>query len=192
MDPDPGPNATLLFEAAAEGCLDARERLLELVYDELRAIAAACLKGERPDHTLQATALANEAYVRLMRSREPTARTRQQFLSLAATAMRRILVNHARGRARLKRGGLRTRMPFAIALETPAPGDAAPIEVLALEEALERLAVLDQRKAKLVELRFFAGLGIDEAAEVLGIARSVAADDWRLARAWLAVQLERG
>lgn len=192
MDPDPGPNATLLFEAAAEGCLDARERLLELVYDELRAIAAACLKDERPDHTLQATALANEAYVRLMRSREPTARTRQQFLSLAATAMRRILVNHARDRARLKRGGLRSRVPFAIALETPAPDDAAPIEVLALEEALERLAALDQRKAKLVELRFFAGLGIDEAAEVLGIARSVASDDWRLARAWLAVQLERG
>jgi RNA polymerase sigma factor (TIGR02999 family) len=166
---------------------------LEVVYDELRLIAASAMRGERPDHTLQPTALAHEAYLRLVGDREIQARSRQQFFALAATAMRRILVNHARDRDRQKRGGDWRRMPFEIARETPgvAP-DITELDILALDEAMTRLEALDERKARLVELRFYAGMTLEEAAAVLDVARSVASDDWRMARAWLADQLGDG
>jgi len=166
---------------------------LPLVYAELRALAEACFREERGNHTLQPTALVHEAYVRLVDQSSIEWRGRSQFFVIAAKVMRNILVDHARGRGRLKRGGGWQEVTLdaierSLAVEAgggSSTSEDAPDELPRLHEALDRLATHDARKARLVELRFFAGLTLDQAAEILGVARSTASEDWRMARAWL-------
>ncbi len=174
---------TQLLSDLAGGDLRASDELFSMVYDQLRSIASAHFRHERDDHTLQPTALVHEAYLKLVDQAGAGYESRHEFFKLASRAMRNILVDHARGKGRLKRGGDRRQIPLEAAEALlPAGGN---VDVVALDEALERLASLDERKASLVELRFFGGLGADQAAEVLGISRSTAAEDWRFARAWL-------
>ncbi len=177
-------HATRLLNLASGGELAAAADLLPLVYDELRLLAESFFRNERDDHTLQPTALVHEAYVRLIDQSSIEWKSRNQFFVIAAKAMRNILVDHARAKGRLKRGGGWQERTLA-AVEDSLGAESDPVDMLALNEALERLAELDERKARLVELRFFAGLNEADAAELLGIARSTAAEDWRMARAWL-------
>lgn len=154
-------------------------------YDEIRRLARGCMRGERADHTLAPTALANEAFLRLFGAR-PQFASGAEFLAAAVTTLRRILVEHWRRRSRQRRGGDRQRSPIdADSLAAPEP-DA---RLLDLDAALQRLAALDLHKARLVELRFFAGLSVAEAAAVLGLSERTAARDWRLARAFLRAEL---
>lgn len=184
MASDLQTTVTRLLREASGGRRDAVAELMPLLYDELRVLAGSAFRDERHEHTLQPTALVHEAFLRLAGTEEIRAQNRLQFLALASTAMRNILVDHARGRSRQKRGGDdRRRVSLTVALDQATSG--RPLDVLALHEALDSLAALDERKARLVELRFFGGLTNDQAAEVLGVARSTAAEDWRMARAWL-------
>lgn len=161
--------------------------LLELAYKELRGLAALLLSEERPGHTLQPTALAHEVWLRLGGQDQARYSNKQHFLSVAAHAMRRILVDHARRRLAERRGGgaLRVTATFS---ELSAEG-APDYDVLALEDALEALEALDPRAARIVELRFFAGLSEDEVAELLDVSRSTVTREWRMARAWLAERM---
>jgi RNA polymerase sigma factor (TIGR02999 family) len=174
---------TQVLAAMAAGQPQAAEQLLPLVYDELRRVAAAQMAHERPGQTLQATALVHEAYLRLVGGDQTTPwENRRHFFAAAAEAMRRILIERARRRRRLRHGGEHRRVELEdaeIAAETP------PVDLLALDEALDQLAAEDGQKAELVNLRFFAGLSEQEAAEVLGISRATAARHWAYARAWL-------
>ena len=174
---------TRLLEAAADGDRRAPADLLALVYDELRRLAAARLAAEAPGQTLQATALVHEAYLRLVGGPQPQDwNGRGHFFGAAAEAMRRILVEQARKRARLKRGGDRRRLDLdALQLSVPEAGD----ELLALDEALDEFSHKHPDKAALVKLRYFAGLTVDEAAQSLGISTSTADRHWTFARAWL-------
>ncbi len=183
VGPADNDTVTRLLGQAASGDARATTELLPLVYEELRRMAAAFFAGERPGHTLQPTALVHEAYLKLVGQPIEWA-SRGQFFCVAAKAMRNLLVDHARGRGRGKRGGGWQRINALSAVEDAGRG-ADPLDVLALDEALGQLADLDERKARLVELRFFAGLTSDEAADSLGISRATAAEDWRMARAWL-------
>jgi len=171
-----------LLNAAAAGNGSAVNDLLPLVYDALRTLAADLFLQERRNHTLEATALVHEAYVRLVQQKEMEWNSRGQFFVIAAKAMRNILVDHARGRGRQKRGGGWDRVTLD---GLGGTGDGNTLDMLALDDAMNRLAAMDERKARLVELRFFAGLSSDDAAKVLGISRSTAAEEWRMARAWL-------
>lgn len=174
--------------AADDGPRSDAERLFPVVYDRLRALARRRLAAERSDHTLQPTALVHEAYLRLADQRAEFA-SRTQFVAIASRAMRRILIDHARARATAKRGG---GVPL-VTLETGLAGEEdGGLDVLVLDQALDRLARLDARQARLVELRFFGGLEIEEAADALGVSRSTAVRDWRRARAFLARALEAG
>jgi RNA polymerase sigma factor (TIGR02999 family) len=176
-------DVTALLRAWGRGDADAGERLLPIVYVELRRQAARLLRRERRDHTLQPTALVHETYLRLIEQRAADWKNRAQFFAVAATAMRRILVDHARRHGARKRGGSWDRISFDETRRAwPGPPD---VEILALEEALEELAGLDPAKVRLVELRFFAGLSLEETAAVLGVSESTVTRDWRLARAWL-------
>jgi len=176
-------DVTSILSAIEQGDPRAAEQLLPVVYDELRKLAAQRLAREAPGHTLQATALVHEAYLRLVGSGAPSRWDGcGHFFAAAAAAMRRILVEQARRKMRLKRGGGRRREPAD--LDALLAGDPAQ-EVLALHEALEQLAAQDPVKAKLVEMRFFAGLTLQQAAECLGISPSTADRAWRYARAWL-------
>jgi RNA polymerase sigma factor (TIGR02999 family) len=178
------PDVTRLLEASQRGDRQAAAELLPVVYDELRRQAAAWLNHEQPGHTLDATALVHEAYLRLVGNQ--TFENRAHFLAAAAQAMRRILVEHARGRGRLKRGGGRQRNAIdPDALAGPMPDE----ELLALHEALERLAGHDPIKAQLVELRFFGGMTLPDAAALLNISLSTAERGWRYARAWLYAEM---
>lgn len=178
---------TQILKNASDGDDSAVKRLMPLVYAELRALAKSCLQQERPDHTLQATALVHEAYVRLIRQEEVEWQNRAHFFGVAAQAIRRILVDHARGRRRAKRGGDCQRIHLDE--NTPAPHTANP-DILALNEALEKLGESHERAARVVELRFFGGLNREEVAEFLAISVRTVAGDWRLARAWLRRELE--
>lgn len=182
-------HATRLLNLAAGGEIAAAADLLPLVYDELHALAEAYFRQERDDHTLQPTALVHEAYLRLVDQSSIEWKSRNQFFVVAAKAMRNILIDHARSRGRLKRGGDWQERTLAAVEQSLADAADDPVDMLALDEALRRLADLDERKARLVELRFFAGLSEADAAELLGVARSTAAEDWRLARAWLHKEL---
>lgn len=183
---NPQQTITRLLNHAAGGGASASAELLPLVYDELRALAATFFRDQKRGHTLQPTALVHEAYLKLVDQTIEWS-SRNQFFVVAARAMRSILVDHARGKGRIKRGGELERV--ALASEPAAcEADALPIE--AIDAALSRLAALDERKAQLVELRFFGGLTGDEAADVLGLARSTAAEEWRMARAWLYAELK--
>ncbi len=166
-----------------------RKRLFEMLYADLKAQAAALLRRERPDHTLQATALVHEAWLKLIAPGSLRTNDRKHFLALAAQAMRRVLVDHARGRGREKRGGPRTRVELdeGVAIAEPDSQD-----LLAIDEALTRLYAQSERLGKLVELRFFAGLSRQDAAEALGISEATATRMWRVAKAELTRQLGDG
>ncbi len=171
-----------MLSQARGGDREALERLLPLVYDELRRIAAGFLRHERPGHTLQPTALVNEAYLRLLGQRSVDWQNRAQFLGIAAQSMRRVLVDHARARAAAKRGGMQTRVTLDDDHAIAPEGD---VDVMALDAALEELAVFDPRLAKVVELRFFGGLTNPEVAEALGISVATVDRERVTAVAWL-------
>jgi RNA polymerase sigma factor (TIGR02999 family) len=183
-------DVTKLLEAAASGDPRAAGELLPLVYDELRKLATARLAEEKPGQTLQATALVHEAYIRLVGGDVPRDwNGRTHFFAAAAEAMRHVLVDNARRKLRAKRGGGRQRVELDDAV--PAPADT-PDHLLALDEALTRLAAQDPEAAGLVNLRYFGGLSIEEAADVLGISRASAYRHWTFARAWLLQELSDG
>lgn len=182
-----GADVTRLLAAASAGDPAALARALPLIYEDLRRQADRFLRRERADHTLQATALVHEAWVRLAGQSEATFENRGHFFAIAATAMRRILVSHARERGRLKRGGKRPR----VELDESALVSAEPdVDLPALDDALNRLSQLDERLARTVELRFFGGLSVDETATALGVSTPTVKRDWALARAWLKRELE--
>jgi len=173
---------SVILKDWSEGNRASADRLLSLVYDELRKIAGQYLKKEKSDHTLQPTALVHEAYIRLIDQRQVDWSNRAQFIGLAAVMMRRILVNHARDRIAAKRGGSAERVPLTIVAELIG---APEVDLLGLDEALDRLAALDGRKSQIVELKFFGGLTMDEIAATLGVSRATVERDWTFARAWL-------
>ncbi|MEW8558336.1 MAG: sigma-70 family RNA polymerase sigma factor [Candidatus Thiodiazotropha sp.] len=176
---------TQLLAVVREGDQGAQDRLLSRVYDELRRLAASHMRRERSDHTLQATALVNEAYLRLAGA-ESKARDRVHFFALAAQTMRRILVDHARAKKRGKRGGglQQTTLDGSVYV-----GDDNQDAVIELDDALQRLAEFDERGARAVELMFFGGLTYDEAGEVLGISKTTLFEEIKLAKAWLAKEM---
>ncbi|MHB1423855.1 MAG: ECF-type sigma factor [Gemmataceae bacterium] len=176
-------NVTQILDAIGRGDAVASEQLLPMVYQELRSLAATMLAQEPPGQTLEATALVNEAYIRLVDLEEEQKwKHRGHFFAAAAEAMRRILVEKARSKQRVKHGGEYQRVELDDArLVCPIPSD----QILALDEALERFGKEEPEKAQLVKLRFFAGLSIEEAAETLGISRATASRHWTYARAWL-------
>jgi RNA polymerase sigma factor (TIGR02999 family) len=181
---------TRILSEFEQGDPSAAEKLLPLVYEELRKLAAQKLAQEKPGQTLQATALVHEAYLRLIGGdQEPRWDSRGHFFAAAAEAIRRILVERARHRNSQKAGGDRARLDFSdIDLAIFGPDD----EVLALNEALEKLAAQNKRKAEVVKLRFFAGLTNKQTAEALGISISTAENDWAYARSWLRLAIEGG
>ena len=179
----PQSNITELLQRWSDGDPAATDELVACVYDELRVQAARYLGRERPEHTLQTTALVHEAYLKLIDQREVVWESRGHFFAIAAQAMRRILLDHAKKRRRGKRGGGVENIPFDEAL-TVAVGDNG-IEVEILDDALTRLARINERTCKIVELRYFAGLSVEETADVLGISKATVAREWQVARAWL-------
>lgn len=181
---------TKLLTRWGEGDEDALDQLMPLVYNELHRLAGAYLRRERRDHTLQSTALVNEAYLKLIDQHPPRWQNRAQFFGIAAQIMRRILVDHARARHAAKRGGDQDRL--YISLEHAGVGSNRPdADLLAVNEVLNRLAEVDPRQARLVELRFFGGLTIEETAEVMGISHATVEREWKMARAWLRRELDR-
>jgi RNA polymerase sigma factor (TIGR02999 family) len=173
---------TQLLAELQSGRPDAASRLIPLVYDELRRLARHYLRQERPDHTLQATALVHEAYLRLVDQRERTWESRAHFIGAAAQLMRHILVDYARGRQAAKRGRVAQKGPLEEALLF---SEEQSEELVALDGALERLAQIDARQSRIVDLRFFGGLTVEETAEVVGISPKTVKRDWNVARAWL-------
>jgi len=185
----PAHQVTQLLVRWREGDRRALDELMPLVYEELRRLAAHYMRGERPGHTLQTSALVNEAYLRLAAHEEIQWQDRAHFFAVAAQAMRRILVDHARRRGNLKRGGGAPRVALDEALIVSAERMA---EVVALDDALARLAEIAPRKSQLVELRFFGGLSIEEAAEVLGVSPGTVMRDWTFVKAWLRREIAGG
>jgi RNA polymerase sigma-70 factor, ECF subfamily len=181
-------NATQILHDLRHGDRHAANRLLPLVYDELKARAAAYFKNQNAGHTLQPTALVHEAYLRLIDQTNPQWENRAHFLAVAATAMRQILVDHARTRRAAKRGGLWNRLELSNCVPEP---DLQEVDVVGLDESLVGLAKLDSRQAKIVELRFFAGLTIDEVAQALDVSSRTIELDWKMAKAWLTRDLKR-
>lgn len=211
--PTPG-DVTLLIDSARAGDEAASARLMELVYDELRRLASSYLRGEARGHTLQATALVHEAFLKLVRQPDGQFTGRTHFFAVAATAMRQILTDHARAKRAAKRGGSRPGSGH-----TPVPGDAsapgsreqwgrigldesasapvaagrahgdAGVDVVALDDVLTKLASFDQRKHRIVELRFFGGLTVEQTADMMSLSISTVESEWRAARAWLNAQL---
>ncbi len=178
---------TGILNRAKRGDRDAASELLPLVYRELRQLASGYLTDERANHTLQPTALVHEAYIRLI-GRTGDWKNRAHFLAASATALLRVLVDHARGRRTTKRGGGATLVSLNSGIADITRQD---VQVLELNELLEQLANLSERMAKIVELRFFAGMTIPEAAEALGVSTTVVDDDWAMARAWLASRIRK-
>ena len=187
MNRDDRGELTLLIDGARAGCKDSRDRLARAVYGEFHRIADGLLRRERPDHTLQASALVNEAVMKLLDG-ETLARTpdRRYLLGAAAQAMRQVLVDHARRRAAAKRVEGRSRVPLDDVL---AYFEEQHLDVLALNEALDRLAADNERVGLVVVLRFFAGLSVPEVADALNVSTGTVEGDWRFARAWLHDQL---
>lgn len=185
MSADPGEITRLLHELK-RGDKEAEERLISLVYGELRRIARLHLRHESPDHSLQPTALVHEAYFRLTGTREIDWRDRAHFFAVSATIMRRILVDHARNRRASKRGDGWDPVSLDQAV-LPVP-ERAP-DLIALDQALTRLASLDERQSRIVEMRFFAGMNEEETGKALGISPRTVKRDWRIAKAWLFKEL---
>jgi RNA polymerase sigma factor (TIGR02999 family) len=184
MSPDPGEVTRLLIDLQ-EGKPEAENLLLPMVYDELRRLARSYLRRERPDHTLQATALVHEAYIKLA-GQKGTWQNRSHFFGVAAQVMRRILVDYARSHGAAKRGSGGVKVQLDEALPISA---AQSRELLDVDAALTRLEAVDPRQARVVELRFYAGLSIEETAEVLSCATRTVTRDWRMAQAWLRREL---
>ena len=182
----PRADVTAAILALQDGKPVDLEALVALLYDELRALASTLLRNERLAHTLQPTALAHEAWVKLVDADQVKWQGRAHFMALAARVMRRVLIDHARKRDAEKRGGGRRRVTLCD--DTPVLG-GSEIDLLALDEALTALAAVDARKSRVVELRFFSGMTMPEVAEALGVSLSTAEDDWFFARAWLGRRL---
>jgi len=187
-------DVTLLLRAWTRGDRAALDRLTPLVYDQLHRLAAGYMRKEQPGHSMQATALVNEAYVRLVNAREVGWNDRVHFFAVCAQIMRRILVDHARRRASVKRGGRAERQDHASGPnldELPASDTDRAAELCALDDALVGLTQLDPRRAKVIELRFFGGLSVEETAEFLHVSPQTVMRDWKIARAWLTRELRR-
>jgi RNA polymerase sigma-70 factor, ECF subfamily len=181
MEPAPA-NVTSLLNKLAAGDQEAAAQLVPLVYEELRHLAARRLRQERPDHTLQATALVHEAYVKLSAQRDAKWQNRAQFFGVASQMMRRILVDYARGQQRIRRGGKRQKVSLDdVVLVSPDRTE----EVLTVHESLSRLEKLDARQARIVELRYFGGLTVEEIAQVIGISTKTVMRELNVAKAWL-------
>lgn len=185
----PSPDVTGLLLAWGRGDQSAADRLVPAVYDELHRQAERAMRREGHEHTLQATALVHESYLRLVDQRRVEWRSRAHFFAIAATVMRRVLVDHARARLTAKRGGGAAPITLAGAGAGAADEGADEVELLALHDALERLAVIDPEQARLVELRYFGGLTIEETADALGVSPATVKREWALARAWLRREL---
>lgn len=181
-------DVTGLLHELQQGDQDAFERLLPLVYDELHRIAARYMARQQGGHTLQATALLHEAYLRMVNQEEKQWQNRAHFFAVAATAMRHILVDHARARNRDKRGGDALKVSLDEAL---GKANDQALEIAALDDALTHLATFDPQQSRIVELRFFGGLTMEEIAEVLSVSLSTVEREWRMARAWLGNELKR-
>lgn len=184
------PGITQMLREWGEGKREALDELMPLVYPELRRQAARYLRRERANHTLQTTALINEAYLKLIDQKAVTWESRTHFFAIAAQAMRRILVDYAKARHRKKRGGAESALPLDDALQVAAKDEKA-VDLIALDEALTRLARVDEQQARVVELRYFADLSLEATAEALQISRATAARDWSVAKAWLFRELSR-
>ena len=184
------PGITQLLSEWNNGDREALDRMLPLVYDELRRMAARRLSGERPDHTLQPTALVHEAILRLLHPDVlSSAHNRAQLFTAAARAKRQVLVDHARRRRATKRGSGEVRLAFDESLGGPASGD---VDLILLDDALTDLSRIDERQSRIVELRFFAGLSVEETALVTGVSDRTVKREWASARAWLFRELARG
>jgi RNA polymerase sigma factor (TIGR02999 family) len=175
-------------QSAGRSRAENADALMPLVYAELRRLAAHYLRGERPGQTLQPTALVHEAYFKLLKDRPERWQNRAHFCAIAAHAMRQVLIERARARDALKRGGGQPRVTFDERLNAAAPEH--PIDMVALDAALDRLAALDASQARIVELRFFGGLSIEETAEAMSISPATVKRHWAVARAWLAKELD--
>ena len=183
---------TRLLKAWGRGDSAARDRLTPLVYEQLRRMARRYVRHERPGHTLQTTALVHEAFLRLVDTRDLEWTDRAHFFAVCAQVMRRILVDAARSRAAIKRGGQVEHTEHASAINLdhlPAPGTEMSAQICALDQALKALAQIDPRRAQVIELRFFGGLTVEETGQALQISPQTVMRDWRLARAWLAREL---
>jgi RNA polymerase sigma-70 factor (ECF subfamily) len=183
------PDATELVTDLSGGDARAADALLPLVYDELRGLAEGYLRRERPDHTLQPTALVHEAYLKLVDQRRVDWQGRTHFKAVAAQAMRRVLIDHARTQGREKRGGGWRRVPMYDAFQLGGGRGLSPHELL---DALERMRTIDERQARVVELRLFGGLSGEEAARILGVSVRTVERDWKMGQAWLRRELSRG
>ena len=189
MSPNPDDGPTELLRAWSQGDGSALDRLMPLVYDELHGLAQRYMRQERRDHTLQATSLVNEAYLRLIDVNRVEIQNRTHFLALAAQMMRRILVEFARHRHRQKRGGRAVHLSLDDVLELP---ESPERDLVALSDALTELAAVDARMSQVVELRFFGGLTVKETAQVLDVSPETVMRDWRTAKAWLLRELKCG
>jgi RNA polymerase sigma factor (TIGR02999 family) len=183
------PDATILMNAAADGDSDAANRLLPIVYEQLRKAAQSQMASERPDHTLSATALVHEAYLKLVGPRELTWQGRAHFYAAAAEAMRRVLLDHARTHGRSRRTAPGRRLDLDAAATLARVADEEIIDHIALDDAICRLAGRDPRAAQVVRLRYYAGLDIADTAQAVGVSERTVKNDWAFARAWLAREL---
>ncbi len=187
--PEKSPEITLLLQEWSGGKQEALDALLPLVYAELHRQASRYLRRERAGHTLQTTALIHEAYLKLIDQRGVNWQNRAHFFGIAAQAMRRILVDYARGKHRAKRGGIGEDLPLEEAALVVS--EERSVDLVALDEALTRLAKFDEQQARIVELRYFSGLSIEETAEVLRISHTTVKSDWNVAKAWLHHEITR-
>jgi len=185
----PPPDVTEILQEVRAGDKDAPARLIPLVYDELRRLADYYLRQERPDHTLQPTALVHEAYLKLIDQTRVDWQNRAHFFSVAAQVMRRILVDHARRHKAMKRGGFQQKLSLDEAVDYSESSD---VDLVALDDALNALEQLDERQSRIVELRFFGGLTIEETAEAIGVSPATVKADWSMAKAWLRLEIGRG
>ena len=184
-----GTDITILLRKWREGDSQAFEQVTQYVYDDLHRRAAVYMRHERIGHTLQTTGLVHEAFIKLIDKQEIQWEDRNHFLAVAAQAMRRILVDHARTRKRAKRGGKNEDLPLDDVRHV-ASADNSDVDLIALDEALNNLATFDERQAQIVELKYFGGMTLDETADILGISRVTVKRDWQLARTWLKHQLQ--
>lgn len=182
------PDVTILLDNWSKGDQNALDQLTPVVYDELRRLAASYMRRERQDHTLQSTALVNEAYLKLVDQKNVVWQNRAHFFGIAAQMIRRILVDHARAHKAEKRGGGAGVLSLDEAIGVPEKRD---IEILSLNDALTRLSELDPQQGRIVELRFFTGLSIEETAEVVGVSPATVKREWAAARAWLFREISR-
>ncbi len=187
MQPPSPSEVTRLLKDWSGGDPAALDQLIPIVYDELRAVAARYLRRERQDHTLQPTALVNEAYLRLIDQKQVQWQNRAHFFGVSAQMMRRILVDHAKSHNRAKRGGGARKVSLD---EAAALSQERADDIVELDEALTALAAFDERKSRVVEMRYFGGLSVEETAEVLKVSEITVARDWKLARAWLYTHIE--